>query len=40
MDSRTIKAENLGKSSYQVPLGDVAHAYALGPSVTNLNLGS
>jgi hypothetical protein len=32
-----LSGEILGNYDYQVPLGDVVHAYALGPSVLTSN---
>jgi hypothetical protein len=37
IDSHTIKREKLWLSGYQVPLGEVIIAYALGPSVLTIN---
>ena len=37
IDSRTIKKGNLWLSGYRVPLGEVIHAYALGPCVLTIN---
>ena len=37
IDSRTIKRGNLWLSGYRVALGEVIHAYALGPSVLTIN---